>query len=49
MDDREEERIEGYRDNDRGRAMANGFEVTWHDFMGSKSIREYWSKDEVIT
>jgi hypothetical protein len=31
------------------RAMANGFEVTWHDFMGSKSIREYWSKDEVIT
>ena len=44
MDDREEERIEGYRDNDRGRAMANGFEVTWRDSMGRKSIREYCPK-----
>ena len=41
--------IEVYRDNDKGRAMANGFEEKWRDSNGQKIDKRILSKDEVIT
>ena len=41
--------IEVYRDNDKGRAMANGFEEKWHDSQRQSIDRRIVSKDEVIT
>ena len=41
--------IEVYRDNDRGRAMANGFEETWGGSNERKIDKRILSKDEAIT